>query len=231
MSDAAIDQRAPRDEVVGAEPTPRASNARIAVRFFEAVALGFVLGFCLLALAPVVLGWRPYTVLTGSMRPNIQPGDVVMDRPMKISDADVGDVITFSDPSRNGVLVTHRIRSITRGPVQTDVETRGDANNASERWTIKTTDPVGRVVYVIPKVGFVANTIRRHPAGILLLVVVPVLLVGVGVVRRIWQADDEDGDEGDGEAEAGASAEVEGAAVDAVGPVREERGADDRPDR
>lgn len=168
----------------------RASAGRLALRFGEALVGGLVAGFVLLALAPVVLGWRPYTVLTGSMRPVIQPGDVVMDQPVKIADAHVGDVVTFSDPSRDGVLVTHRIRSITRGPVQTDVETRGDANNTSERWTIKTQDRVGRVVYVIPKVGHVANAIR-NPAGIILLVVVPILAIGFGIVRKIWQEDDD----------------------------------------
>lgn len=180
--------------------TARALHGKLALRFLESVALGVILSFCLLALAPVVIGWRPYTVLTGSMRPNIQPGDVVMDRPMTISDAKVGDVITFSDPGRRGALVTHRIRSINHGPVQTDVETRGDANNTSERWSIKSTDPVGRVVYVIPKVGHIANTIRRNPAGILLLVVLPVVLVGIGVVRSIWREDDEDEQREEGDA-------------------------------
>ena len=174
-----------------APPSKRPSGGRLALRFGEAILGGIVGGFVLLALAPVVLGWRPYTVLTGSMRPGIQPGDVVMDKPVQISAAHVGDVVTFSDPGRDGALVTHRIRSITRGPVQTDVETRGDANNASERWTIKTKDRVGRVVYVIPKVGHVAVALR-NPAGIIVLVVLPILAIGFGIVRKIWQEEDED---------------------------------------
>ena len=162
--------------------------------FVEAVLAGLIGGFVLLVLAPIVLGWRPYTVLTGSMRPGIQPGDVVMDRPVPISDAHVGDVVTFSDPSRGGVLVTHRIRSIARGPDATNVETRGDANNASERWTIATKDRVGLVVYVLPKVGRLARIVRS-PVGILLVIVVPVLLIGFGVLRKIWREDD-DGEDG-----------------------------------
>ncbi len=195
---------------------------RLALRFGEALVGGLVAGFVLLALAPVVLGWRPYTVLTGSMRPVIQPGDVVMDQPVKISDAHVGDVVTFSDPSRDGVLVTHRIRSITRGPVQTDVETRGDANNSSERWTIKTQDRVGRVVYVIPKVGHAANAIR-NPAGIILLVVIPVLGIGLGIVRKIWKEEDEDDD---APADGGGEPEPATGAADS-----QDEGADAAPDR
>ena len=169
----------------------RPTRGKLALRFGEAVAGGLVAGFVLFALAPIVLGWRPYTVLTGSMRPNIQPGDVVMDQPVRIADVHVGDVVTFSDPTRGGVLVTHRVRSITRGPLQTQVETRGDANNNSERWSIKTQDRVGRVVYVIPAVGYVANAIR-NPIGIILLVVLPVAGLGISVVRRIWREGDDD---------------------------------------
>ncbi len=179
---------------VDSPPPARASSGRLALRFGEALLGGIVAGFVLLALAPIILGWRPYTVLTGSMRPGIQPGDVVMDQPVKISDAHVGDVVTFSDPGRDGALVTHRIRSITRGPVQTEVETRGDANTTSERWTIKTEDQVGRVVYVIPKVGHVAVAIR-NPVGIVVLVVIPILLIGFGIVRKIWQDEDDEDDD------------------------------------
>lgn len=176
-----------------AEHKPRAGRRRHAVWFAEALLTGLVAGFVLIVLAPVALGWRPYTVLTGSMRPGIQPGDVVMDRPIRISEAHVGEVVTFSDPTRQGKLVTHRIRSITRGPVDTAVETRGDANNTSERWTIKTQDQVGKVVYVIPKVGRVAKAIRT-PAGILALIVLPVLGVGFITIRKIWNEDDGEDD-------------------------------------
>jgi signal peptidase len=193
---------------------------RVLRKFVEAMVFGVIGGIALLILAPVVLGWRPYTVLTGSMRPGIQPGDVVMDRPVSITDAHVGDVVTFSDPTRHGNLVTHRIRSIAHRAEATDVETRGDANNTSERWTIATKDRVGMVVYTLPKIGRIATAIR-NPIGILLIVVVPVLLIGFGVLRKIWQEDDDEpSDEppdaagapsGDAEVEAGADAATAGA--------------------
>ncbi len=177
---------------------------RLGRTFLEALVAGALAGLVLLVMVPVAIGWRPYTVLTGSMRPNIQPGDVVMDRPIRGSEVHVGDVVTFSDPSRRGKLVTHRVRSIAHGPQITTVETRGDANNTSERWTVQTKDRVGLVVFVIPKVGHVA-TLVRNPLGILLLVVLPVLGLGGLALRSIWR-EDEDGD-GDDEP---VSAEAEG---------------------
>lgn len=160
-------------------------------RFAEALLFGLIAGFVLLVLAPVVLGWRPYTVLTGSMRPGIQPGDVVMDRPIKVTQAHIGEVVTFSDPTRHGELVTHRIRSITRLGDLTNVETRGDANSTSEHWTIATKDRVGLVVYRLPKIGRVAVLVRSR-TGILVVIVIPVLLLAAGALIKIWKDDEDD---------------------------------------
>lgn len=165
----------------------------LARRFLEALIAGLLAGLVLLVMVPVAIGWRPYTVLTGSMRPNINPGDVVMDQPIPVREMHVGDVVTFSDPTRGGRLVTHRVRSIAKGDQFTTVETRGDANNTSERWQVQTRDRVGRVVYVLPKVGHVA-TLVRNPFGIFALVVLPVLGLGFLALRSIWRDDDDDED-------------------------------------
>ncbi|MBO9532855.1 MAG: signal peptidase I [Solirubrobacteraceae bacterium] len=172
---------------------------RLARAFVVALLAGLLAGIVLLVMVPVAMGWRPYTVLTGSMRPNIQPGDVVMDQPIRAPEIHVGDVVTFSDPSRQGRLVTHRVRSVAHSEIFTTVETRGDANNTSERWQVQTKDRVGRVVFVLPKVGHVANLVR-NPAGVLILVVLPVLGLGFLALRSIWR-DDEDDDEPDPDAE------------------------------
>ncbi len=165
-------------------------------RFAEALAVGLIVGLMLLILVPVVIGWRPYTVLTGSMRPVIQPGDVVMDRPVQASKLHVGDVVTFKDQTRNGRLVTHRIRSIAQGRQFTAVETRGDANNTSERWQVQSKDRIGVVVYTLPWIGHVSVLVRT-PVGLIALVVIPVLGIGFLALRSIW-SDEEDDDEADG---------------------------------
>lgn len=169
-----------------------ASSAVFAIvrRFAEALAAGLIVGLMLLILVPVVIGWRPYTVLTGSMRPVIQPGDVVMDRPQRASGLHVGDVVTFKDQTRKGRLVTHRIRSIAHGREFTVVETRGDANNTSERWQVASDDPVGVVVYTLPWIGHV-SVLARTPLGLITLVVIPVLGIGFLALRSIWTDEDE----------------------------------------
>jgi signal peptidase len=147
--------------------------------------LGAVTGLLLAAALPAAAGWHVATVLTGSMRPAIAPGDVVVAQPIDIAEARPGDVLVFRDPTRNGALLTHRVRSIRVTGRQVDVETRGDANTTSERWQLRAGGRVARVRYIVPKVGYAAHPARSRPAQ-LLLVVAPALALGGLVLWRIW---------------------------------------------
>lgn len=160
-------------------------------QFGGGLVLGLVAGFVLLVMGPVLLGWRPYTVLTGSMRPSIDPGDVVMAQPVPAANIKIDDVVTFNDPTRNNDLVTHRVKSLIVKDGTLNVQTRGDANNTPESWSVPVDGRVGRVVFVIPKVGHVGQVLRT-PAGILLAVVFPIVAIGLLTVRKIWTAEDED---------------------------------------
>jgi len=150
---------------------------------------GLVFGLAALVLLPVAIGWRPYTVLTGSMRPRIQPGDVVMDKPILATQIHVGKVVTFKDMEREGKLVTHRVRSVSRQGNMVSVETRGDANNTSEHWSVAADGHVGQVMYTLPMVGRIGHAIR-NPIGILILVIVPCFIVAAQALRKIWMAEE-----------------------------------------
>ena len=51
------------------------------------VAWGVLIGLVCAVTLPVLFGLTPMTVLTGSMRPMIQPGDMVVDQPIPAKDA------------------------------------------------------------------------------------------------------------------------------------------------
>lgn len=87
--------------------------------------LWFVAGCLLVTLLPMLIGWRPYVVETGSMSPRIKPGDVVVASPNHDVAALLGHVIVFDSPSQPGEIVTHRaIRTDRAGRIVT----KGDAN-------------------------------------------------------------------------------------------------------
>ena len=47
---------------------------------------------------------------------------------------------------------------------------------------------IGRVMYRVPKLGFVVVRVQS-PAGRFVLIIVPALLLGFTVLRKIWRAE------------------------------------------
>jgi len=106
------------------------------------------------------------TVLSGSMRPGIQPGDVIATWRVPTSSLRVGDVIVFYPPGKS-IPVVHRIVELHHTGRGMEIATKGDANHVRDPW-----DPVivrGQWSYqlerVIPKVGWLAYWVRRVPDG------------------------------------------------------------------
>lgn len=148
-------------------------------------ALGLVLGAALVSGVPSLLGYTSLTVLSGSMEPTIATGDIVVARPIAAGEAHRGDVITFREPDTHR-LVTHRLRRMRVVDGVAQMVTKGDANNAPERWRIPVHGQVCRVLYRVPKLGYVRSLVGSPP-GRLLLLVLPLVLLGVLVLKRIWR--------------------------------------------
>ena len=165
-----------------------------ALRFTSSFAVwmvaGLLLGLLAITTVPRVVGYVPYTVLTGSMQPSIAPGDVVIDKPVQPSELRVGDVVTFPDPANKERLITHRVRRVDNRAGTVRVVTRGDANNQDERWAAPADGRVGRVAARVPMVGHVLQRIHS-PLGRMLLLVVPALLLAALELRAVWRPAEE----------------------------------------
>ena len=159
---------------------------RIAAQGLGWVAAGLALGLVIAIAGPLALGERPYTVLSGSMEPSIGTGDVVIVKRISPLEARAGDVVTFADPEGTGRLITHRVRSSQVRAGDVSFVTKGDANNAVERWRVPAEGVISRVQYRVPEVGRLA-VLTRTRTGLLLLVLVPTLLLGVHELARIWR--------------------------------------------
>jgi signal peptidase I len=88
------------------------------------------LGACLtVTLLPLLFGWQPFVIITGSMEPGISAGDVVLVSPDPVIDDTLGRVISFEDPARPGHVLTHRVAAINDDGTLT---TKGDANPTAD---------------------------------------------------------------------------------------------------
>ena len=147
-----------------------------------------VLTFALLAVGPHVLGYRTMTMLTGSMAPEINPGDVTIVTPVAISEVTEGMVITYHRPIEDHSLVTHRVISVETAPDgSVSVQTKGDANEAADPWTATLAgDTAYQVRGVVPGLGHVIQALRAPVVTQALLYGAPALLVG-WLLLTIWR--------------------------------------------
>jgi signal peptidase I len=142
------------------------STRRVAARALPWLARGMVVvavvAFAGLAVGPHAFGYRTMTMLTASMSPSIDPGDVTIVTPLAVSDVEPGMVITYHIPVDDHRLVTHRVVSVERGPDgAVTVQTKGDANEAADPWTATLQgDTAYRVRAVIPEIGSVIQALR-----------------------------------------------------------------------
>jgi signal peptidase I len=143
--------------------------------------------FALLAVGPHVLGYRTMTMLTGSMAPMIDPGDVAVVTPIAVQDVTEGMVITYHQPIGNRALVTHRVVEVERTPDgRVSVRTKGDANPAIDPWTATLEgDTAYQVRAVVPELGHVIQALRTPVLTQALLYGVPALLAG-WMLLSIW---------------------------------------------
>ncbi|KQS58408.1 hypothetical protein ASG36_10025 [Geodermatophilus sp. Leaf369] len=176
----------------GAPLLPRV--ARAAGRgLADLVVLVAVLAFCFLAAGPHLLGYRTVTMLTASMAPGIEPGDVVVALPIPVAEVEPGMVITYAIPIGDRRVVSHRVVSVDRAvDGTTTIQTQGDANDGLDPWQATLDgDTAWQVRAVVPHLGSAIALLRSPVLTQTLVWVVPAVLVGWALLG-IWRPADEE---------------------------------------
>jgi signal peptidase len=134
---------------------PRDQNAAWAlVGALSILILGFNAG---------LFGVQPTLISSGSMQPTFSVGDVVVTRRVPAESIRIGDVIRY----RSGAAsVVHRVVEVDANGGQIVFLTRGDANSHDDL-PVSERALQGKVIFTIPKVGWLSIAIRRVLAWML----------------------------------------------------------------
>ncbi|MFF2296873.1 signal peptidase I [Arthrobacter sp. NPDC058127] len=153
-----------------------------------AVMVAAVAAFLFLAVGPRVLGYQTSTMLTGSMSPLINPGDVVVTVPVAVQELKVGDIITYHIPVEDQRVETHRIIELAVNSQGTaTVRTKGDANNGPDPWTAALAGgQVDRQVFTVPYLGNAIRALRDPVVLKVLMYGAPAALVLL-LLASIWR--------------------------------------------
>lgn len=101
-----------------------------------------------------LIGFRSYTVLSGSMEPKFYPGDLVISLHKNRANIKEGDIITFRDDDE---IVTHRIIDKT----QEGYITKGDNNNTADSFVVSNDNIIGKVLFDIPNAGYIIQFLAK----------------------------------------------------------------------
>jgi signal peptidase len=121
-----------------------------------------------------------YVVSSGSMIPNLNIFDViVVQGHVSFDQLKVGDIIVFNRPDGHDKVIVHRVAEIlNQNPLV--IRTKGDANPGSIPGTdfpITKNDYIGKVVYVVPQIGYVTRILTPPINYIIIAVIVGIMLV------------------------------------------------------
>jgi signal peptidase I len=166
----------------------RRSRARSFVRHLEWAMVGAISLAIGAALVLSVVGYRPLVVRSGSMAPSLEVGDVAIVDWRLPGDIEVGDVVTFVSLDVDAQSVTHRVQAVDATGGNVTFETRGDANESSETWSVPEAELIGLVVGRVPMVGGTIAGLGRLNAviaGVGMALVLLAALVARGHLGRM----------------------------------------------
>ncbi len=131
-----------------------------------------------------VFGYGACFVVSGSMEPTLSVNDVIV---VKETDSpQVGDMLLYRSGNE---LVVHRVVEVINNGET--VITRGDANEVNDP-PVSRSEFIGRVVWVIPKLGNVIAFFKSVYGVIALFSLCAVVYIGVYLVKQVTKKPVED---------------------------------------
>ena len=158
----------------------------IAVRIITTVILIFsvcVMIFTVISVNTVgkdadFLGYKPYIVLSDSMRDTFAVGDLSVSVQTDPETLEPGDIITFTsiDPSNYGSVVTHKIREITEYEGEPAFVTYGTTTGVDDSYPVPFDNVIGEYKFRLPKMGYFFEFLTT-PAGYVTVILIPFLVL------------------------------------------------------
>lgn len=150
-------------------------SLKLITNILSAIVYVCIIGFLAIA-APLVMGYHPVVVLSGSMEPTYHVGSVIYYKAAPFEQINVGDPITFVG-AEGGAMVTHRV--VEKDETARAFGTEGDANDGRDPGMVPYSNVVGKAGKIsIPYGGYFVNY-GKQPFVIAIMVII--LLAGTVV--------------------------------------------------
>ena len=122
---------------------------------------------------PSFFGWKPFVVLSNSMTPTIQLGDLVIVKKVDSDTIKEGDIIAYN---LEDVIITHRVSKIEIQDEKRIFTMKGDANSAVDDYIVKEDNIEGKYRLRIGGLGKVCLSLQT-PVGMIISLSIPMVLL------------------------------------------------------
>jgi len=150
-----------------------------------------IFGAILLVFIGIVIaprfGWHLDILYGGSMEPAMKVGCLAVVQPVDPQDVSIGDIIAYVPPPDNSVQTTHRVIGVVQDQNSLVFQTKGDANEEPDTYTVPAENVRGMVWFSVPYAGYFMDYIRT-PLGFGLVVGIPAGLIIGNELRNILLA-------------------------------------------
>lgn len=129
-----------------------------------------------------------YVIVSPSMVPTIMINDAIVIKRVDNDSYNIGDIITFAsnDINYKGLMVTHRIVKKENLSYKSSIyTTKGDNNLRIDPTSVQTDSIRGRVLFKIPKVGYIKEFFSK-PINYFLCLLVPAVIFILYDIGRIF---------------------------------------------
>lgn len=124
---------------------------------------------------PSILGYKSFTIISGSMQPAINLGDMIVLKSVDENEIKNGDIISFK---KGDSIITHRVIEIDfdeNGEKQ--FITKGDYNNSKDIGIVKYPEIEGKIIKTIPYVGKLALAMQDKTSVVVVISIFIVYLL------------------------------------------------------
>lgn len=156
-------------EVATTTELPESPKRRWFLPAVEVISLVLAVFFLVFSVTGV---FQTRVILTGSMQPTLDPGDIVFAVAPKISNPEVGKTVIYTARDISGVPVTQWAHRIVSGDKSNGWTIKGDANPAADVNIVPSSDISGVVLFSIPFVGKLLN-----PFSLVLIAIGAILFI------------------------------------------------------
>jgi signal peptidase len=146
---------APQERISKAPMAIRKERARTIFNIFSWLVIGTLFTLVVVTATGVI---HAKVVLSGSMAPTINPGDVVIEAPLRGRVPKIGEVVTYVGRRIDGTAVAEFTHRVVGGDEIAGFVVKGDHNAYADVQQPKPKDITGIVLFVIPMLGKLLST-------------------------------------------------------------------------